>query len=214
MSLFERPEVRIATKAGLVASAGLSGILSQTNLPVAIALFVLSVALGVVDHLLTQRLAPLVQERIAGIVESAYYYSGFTKEDDVRIALFVPCISQKDSLKQLGRYYPTNTRSTFRRRISTSKGIVGLCFRSRKRCLEFIKTEDSFKANMIEKWGFTESEAEKIKVRRAYLAIPILSGPEVAVGVMYVDSGKESTLNADVLDRLTNACIPLSRWLK
>ena len=67
---------------------------------------------------------------------------------------------------------------------------------------------------MIEHWGFTKEEAEQLKVRRSYLAIPIFDAQGKATGVAYFDSMKEGTFTPERVDMLTRACVPLSKWVR
>jgi hypothetical protein len=206
--------IRVSIKAIVLIAAGLSGLIAQKQLSVAIILFAVSVAFGVADYLLSERITTLVLERITGIMESAYTCCGFASDADVRATIFVPLRNNKDKLRQVGRYYPTNKYSIFRRGLSTSKGIIGLCYRSKERCLEVIRQESSFKAHLVSKWGFTQEEADQVKTRRSYLAIPLIDRQGNALGVAYFDSMKEDTFTPDNVDILTKACVPLSKWVR
>jgi len=210
----DNPIVRVIIKSLVLVAAGASGFLSQRNLPVSISLFALSVILGAADYLLSHRIATLVMERIAGILEAAYRCCSFAADADVRATVFTASPSRKDTLRQIGGYYPTNRYSSYRRGLPTSKGIIGLCFRSQQRCVEVIKQEASFKSHLVAKWGFTNEEADRVKIRRSYLAIPLFDAHGKALGVAYFDSAKEDTFSPEAIDMLANACVPLCKWVR
>jgi len=205
--------MRVTVKCLVLLSAGFSGIFAQSHLGLSIGLFVLSVAFQAVDYLISHRITTLVLERITGILEGAYNSCGFPADADVRATVFVESPNKKDTLRQVGRYYPTNKYSSFRRGLSSSKGIIGFCFRSGRRYLEVVGHEASFKTRLVESWGFTKQEADMVKVRRSYLAIPIFDAHGRAVGVAYFDSMKENAFTPEIIDTLTRACVPLSKWV-
>lgn len=211
--LFDKPVIRVTVKCLVLLSAGFSGFFVQGNLALAISLLLLSVAFQAVDYLISHRITTLVLERITGILEGAYNSCGFPADADVRATVFVESPNKKDMLRQLGRYYPTNRYSSFRRGISSSKGIIGFCFRSGKRYLEVVRHEDSFKERLVASWGFTKQEADIVKVRRSYLAIPIFDAQGKTLGVAYFDSMKENAFTPEIIDTLTRACVPLSKWV-
>jgi len=210
----DKPLFRVLLKSLVLISAGLSGLIAQNNLTVSIVLFSLSVVLGGADYLISQRITTLVLERITGILEAGYNCCNFAQDCDVRATVFTASPHRKEILRQLGRYYPTNRYSSFRRGLSTGKGIIGLCFRTQERCLEVIKQESSFKTHLVTKWGFTKGEADQVKTRRSYLAIPIIDALGKTLGVAYFDSMKEDTFSPEAIDILTRACVPLSKWVR
>jgi len=211
--ILDKPIARVVVKCLVLLSAGFSGIISRSNLPLSISLFVLSVAFQAVDYLISHRITTLVLERIAGVLEGAYNSCGFPADADVRATIFVASQSRADTLRQVGKYYPTNRYSSFRRGISSSKGIIGFCFRSGRRYLEVVEHQASFKSHLVENWGFTKQEADVVKVRRSYLAIPIFDALGRTLGVAYFDSMKKNAFTPDVIDTLTRACVPLSKWV-
>ncbi len=138
----------------------------------------------------------------------------FINRPVVRGTVFVPSRTNRDKLRQLCRYYPTNKYSSFRRGLPSSKGIIGLCYRTRQQCLEAIAEESAFKSHLISKWGFTQEEADRVKARKSYLAIPLLDRHGGALGVAYFDSMKGDTFSPENVDILTKACAPLSKWVR
>jgi len=210
----DKPIARLGVKVLFLAAAGVSGLIAQSNPLVAGAFLVLSIVLGVFDYLLSERISTLVVERITGILEAVYHCCEFGAEDDARAAVFAPSRYRRGTLHQIGRYYPTNRYSSFRKGLSTSKGIVGLCFRSGQRCYEVIRMESSFKEHLVSKWGFTRDEAEQVKIRRSYLAIPLFDSYGKTLGVAYFDSMKEDTFTPGAIDNLTKGCVPLSTWVR
>jgi len=209
----DRLVVRVAIKCLVLLSAGFSGIFAQKIWGLSVALFVLSVFFQAVDYLISHRLTTLVLERITGVLEAVYACCDFSAEADVRATVFAQSPGRKDILRQIGKYYPTNRYSSFRRGLSTSKGIIGFCFRNQRRYLEVIKKEASFKAHLVENWGFTREEADAVKVRRSYLAIPIFDAHGKVLGVAYFDSVKEHTFTPERIDILTRGCVPLAKWI-
>jgi hypothetical protein len=212
--VIDRPLFRVSIKSLVLISAGLSGLFAQGNLSVSVVLVSLSVVLAGADYLLSERITTLVLERITGILEAGYHCCNFSQDSDVRTTIFTASRHRGEVLRQLGRYYPTNKYSSFRRGLSTSKGIIGLCFRNQERCLEVIKQESSFKAHLVTKWGFTKEEADQVKTRRSYLAIPIIDALGKTLGVAYFDSMKEDTFSPEAIDILTRGCVPLSKWVR
>ncbi len=210
----DKPVVRLGVKVLFLASAGASGLLAQSSVPLAVSLLVVSIAFGVLDYLLSERISTLVVERITGILEGVYHSCNFGADDDARATVFAPSRFKKDTLRQIGRYYPTNKYSSFRRGLSTSKGMIGLCFRSGERCLEVIRDEPSFKSHLVNKWGFTKDEADQVKTRRSYLAIPLFDSHGNTLAVAYFDSMKKDTFTPETIDNLTRGCIPLSTWVR
>jgi hypothetical protein len=210
----DKPVVRVTVKVIIVAAAGFSGFLAQTNVVAAGALLVVSIAFTAVEYLLSGRITTLVVERVSGIIESACACCTFPADADVRGTVFAPSRNSPDKLRQVCRYHPTDRYSSFRRGLPNSKGIIGLCYRSRQQCLEAIDEGSSFKAYMVSKWGFTQEEADAVKIRRSYLAIPVLDQHGNALGVAYYDSIKKDAFPPDKVDILTRACAPLSRWVR
>jgi hypothetical protein len=213
MKILDSQVIRILLKAVSLSAIGVSGLLIQTSPLASIILLALSVGLGVIDYIASQRISSLFVERITGILEAAFFSGNFEEDDAARITVYIPCISKKDTLKQLGKYYPTEKYSSFRKGISTSKGIVGYCFRNRQRYLEVLEKEDDFKKHMMKKWGFTEDETDRMKTKKSFFAVPVLGQGGKALGVVYLDSLKEDAFPSETVDNITRACIPLARWM-
>jgi hypothetical protein len=210
----DKPVVRVTVKVIVVAAAGVSGLLAQNHAVAAGTLLVVSIAFTAVEYLLSGRITTLVVERVSGIIESACACCTFPADADVRGTVFAPSRSFPDKLRQVCRYYPTDRYSSFRRGLPNSKGIIGLCYRNHEQCGEVVEEEASFKSHLVAKWGFTMAEAEQVKIRRSYLAIPVVDSHGDARGVAYFDSMKKDAFTPANVDILRRACAPLSRWVR
>ncbi|MGA2766481.1 MAG: hypothetical protein ABSG17_24315 [Spirochaetia bacterium] len=216
MKVIDRIWFRLALK-GLSSAAIAVGALFAALVwvvPVAVC-FVVAFSSEVLGYLLSGRLSAPVLYRIRGVLEAAYHTCSFTESEDVRITAYVPCMAWHNFVKQVVPYYPaTSRRSSFRHKMPTSKGIVGLCYRKPKACGEIIGPADNFKDKMVKKWGFTPDEADKLKVRGSYYAFPITDAENKVRGVVYVDSARVDAFRPERVDRMVKACVPLARWLK
>ena len=193
-------------------AAGLSGIFAQSNLTLSLLLLSVAVADVVVDYFISHRLTTLVLERISGILEATYHCCVFPEGSDVRATVFASV--RGGFLHQICPYYPTDKHSSYRRGIAVSKGIVGLCFRSGQSCVEVIGNPATFKKHMVDRWGLTVEEVDRMKARQSHFAIPIFDANRNAVGVAYFDSMRADAFAAESVDVLTKACVPLSKWVR
>jgi hypothetical protein len=168
----------------------------------------------VADYFISHGITTLIHERISGILEAACHACAFPDRSDVRATVFSAAPHTKDRLRQICPYYPSNTYSSYRRGVPVSKGVVGLCFRSKKQCHEAIDSTATFKESMIDRWGFTSQEADSLRIRLGYLAIPVLNAHGDPTGVVYFDSARPDAFSRESIDILGRACVPLARWLR
>ncbi len=90
--------------------------------------------------------------------------------------------------------------------VGLSQGVVGKCARTNQAVLDFL-TEEQFEHHaqyLIENWGFTEAEANKLSHdRRAYLAVPVALGSSQGYpGVIYMDSADATAFPPEVVDKI------------
>jgi hypothetical protein len=105
----------------------------------------------VFDYLASYRITTLVREKISGIIGVAYRSCAFPTEAGMRVTVFAAIRHRPGFLRQICPYYPSGRHSSYRRGISVSKGIIGLCFRWRETHVEAIADPSAFRRQMIEK---------------------------------------------------------------
>lgn len=125
--------------------------------------------------------------------------------EDARVhcAVYVPVGSgEKLRLRSVTDYMPDGEELAGYT-LNRSEGIVGLAFRSRKTCVEFLddpKFNDAgvFEDHMITRWGFDRPKAQKLpKERRAYLAAPVQTQGNIVLGVVFMESVRADVFRDD-----------------
>lgn len=142
----------------------------------------LIVLLGVVPH----RYA--VQELLA-LMLPAIFRSLHLVEATDRVTIHYLTSARREAYEQLTDYYPRGTPSRRGRQFTFSHGIVGRCFKTRHFHHYSVPAKSAFREAMIDDWGFTESELEKLtQDRRSFMAVPIGQEGGLAQAVLYLDS--------------------------
>lgn len=139
-------------------------------------------------------------------------------EKGLRYTVWVPIRWGRELLK-ITDYTPSDKKEAKKKKkqvLNPAKGIIGKCYRTRESWSETILVppgdKEKFMQIMIEEWGFTEEEAEKLKDdRRAYLAFPVIGANYQILGVFYCDSSKGDKFVDDKLISKINDFIPTLR---
>ncbi|MBA7559590.1 hypothetical protein ES708_01205 [subsurface metagenome] len=153
-----------------------------------------------------------VVKEVYGNLEAAYHLAGFTSAE--RITLYVPHRRNPNVLIQIVPYVPTKKLGPFKKGLDISKGITGLCFRTRERKLDILKRSGDFRNYMIAQYGFTQAEANMLEGdRKSYLAIPVFNRENKAAGVVFCDSTRERAFTEQAIDLITRVCIPVAEYV-
>jgi len=133
------------------------------------------------------------------------------RDVDIRSTVWVPNYRRKEELLQIIPYIPSE-KSKVSRRLHTSKGIVGLCFRENRDQLETIAPSEDFQNYMIRHWGFTKEDVQTLtQERKSYLATPIIGVGNEILGILFFDSNNPKVLGYKYIRKEIQKYIPKIR---
>ena len=171
----------------------------------------LAIVMGVLEFYFLKQKILITKRKVYGCLETAYSIAGFSKEQDIRITLYIPSMFNSKKLKQATRYYPSLKYGSLKAGIKQSKGIVGKCYRSNKEEISEVKPRQKPKKYLMEHWGFTEDEVMNMQLdRKSYLVSPVRDKGGNVKGIVYLDSVERNVFSSEIAKIIAKACIPIA----
>lgn len=102
------------------------------------------------------------------------------------------------------------------RRFSVRSGIIGKAVRERTPYAASRDSDDysAFVKELVTGWSYTEDDARKLSPDRfSWMAVPILSQKNEAIGVVFLDATKREFFTSSVKEVAINACDGISFYL-
>lgn len=123
-------------------------------------------------------------------LDAFYQIMLFPPTANVHCAIWVPTSSSNPIELERACSVRPNALVDSIRRLSISKGIVGLAFRTKEDQLFLVRNPDRFEEETIKVFGLAPNEARSLDHnRRAYAAFPVLDDAKQSVlGVLYCSS--------------------------